>query len=124
MAALERVDDGTFGIAGVESSEKVELSFDIEDEAVEDLSVLFLLRRLDNSMETAMIHGGYEKGVLGVILFGLIIRAVPHSWKEPQGLEVEDKSRVYERIGMLRILTLESRESEFWGKDATSIVLV
>lgn len=125
MSSLERSENGMFQIRGVKSSEeKVDLCFDFTDDMDGDLGILFLLRRLDNSPETSLIHQGYEGGVLGVILFGLIVRAVPVSQKEPKGLGVDDQSYVHERIGVGTLLTSESRVSEFWGTKVTSVALV
>jgi hypothetical protein len=125
MISLERSENGTFQIRGVESSEeKFDLSLDFTDDTDGNLAVLLLLRRLDNSPETSLIHQGYEEGALGVILFGLIVRAVPVLQKESEGLEVDDQGYLYERVGVVSFLTSESRESEFWGTNVTSVVLV
>jgi hypothetical protein len=126
MASLERVEEEVFQISGTENpAEQAELSFDLPGENRGGLTALFLLRRLDNSQATQQIHLGYQEGVLGVILFGLIIRAAPHLLgKTYEAREKQDESRIYERVGFFRILTSIERESEFWSTGVTSVVLV
>jgi hypothetical protein len=125
MTPIDAVDDETFQISGLHSSEESLLSFDFESESresMEGLRAFFMIRRMNTARSQQMLYGHMKKP-WRVLLFGLLIRPAPHLSDTCKSFGLENDTRIYERVGFFGISTSEDREREFWVKNATPIIL-
>ncbi|PQE04020.1 Heterokaryon incompatibility protein [Rutstroemia sp. NJR-2017a BVV2] len=100
----------------VSSGGRIEITFDFEEDKQRDnLSALFLLRRLPH-----IITSDNEE----VMLFGLVICPVSSPSQNYGHLEVEVTTRFYERVGFIQIWISLNEECKYWETPNNFIILV
>jgi hypothetical protein len=110
-------NENTFCIPGMASSAgRTEITFDLEEDKQRDnLSVLFLLRRLPHSSTSDSEE---------VMLFGLIICPVSRSSQNYGHLDFQVSTGVYKRVGFIQMWTSLNKECRYWQTPIKFIMLV
>ncbi len=115
--SLEETDEDTFCIPHMVSvGGRIDVTFDLEeDKHRENLSALFLLRRLPYSG---------TPNIEEVMLFGLIICPVSCLSQNYGHIEVQVDTKVYSRVGFVQIWTSFDKESKYWQVPRKVVVLI
>lgn len=128
LYALKKVEGATYQFDVATATETLDISFDIDEmyEGDTQLQALFLMCRQDTKEYQAIMNGG-SKDIKKTVLFGIVVRPALQLREKcrDSGLgDIANTRPVYERIGFVRLMTVNERVQNYWDRGSVPVVLV